>query len=714
MRGDAAARRLEIGLVIGLLASAVAYRVWESHCRESPRSGVLRVLPGPPPAELSAGGTGTCMRSTTGSVYCWGRENPPAERLQIIEASTDRGPQRLVLGEDLGCLLRDEQNSTCWGLGWVEAPTSERMLAELAALAPRLIRVSVDYNTFGCGLDRERRLWCWGRPSEWGRESVRVVGPVTSDLGPTLVDPGPFADVAVNARMVCVLDPSKRVRCWSRRQPFAAFEPVEGGTDVEEVAAVGAALCVRKTSGEIRCGGRPFTDELYPHSLRSFASLPLASSFVLQRELCILDGIGSVHCDDGEDRVELGAGPFVQLVSGPSGVCLRDSRGTMRCTGPSISTTPAVGMEDLHGASAVALGSLCDAQAQCMLTSDGAVSCRLRRARSFDYERISVHECDLASGQTIVRSVPRPHEMHAAPFPGRSEWVVRGPDQSCASDLLHQVVCWDDGPGARPHRAPELDGMTRLAFGADHGCGIRAGRVRCFGADHMYQLRIEDRTAPVTELALGANHSCVLDALTRRVACAGDDIDGQSSGSGRPAPPQRAAEIPGVDQAIQITAGVHHTCALISGGSVLCWGRNVEGQASPRASRSPIAPTLVELPGPASAVSAGGTSTCAIVRGSVYCWGTLSGEAGRPPSVERVSGAKGVVSLATGSNHACAATRTDTYCWGDSSAGQLGPNPPYFEGECSAQNLGCFNPTPLPSPMEAHRVFGPRPRRSQR
>ncbi|HEV2060791.1 MAG TPA: hypothetical protein VGR11_15675, partial [Solirubrobacteraceae bacterium] len=80
--------------------------------------------------------------------------------------------------------------------------------------------------------------------------------------------------------------------------------------------------------------------------------------------------------------------------------------------------------------------------------------------------------------------------------------------------------------------------------------------------------------------------------------------------------------------ATAISAGAFHNCALLEGGSVRCWGfggegrlgyRNVEtiGDNEPPGSVGPV-----ELGGSATAISAGGGHSCAVlVGGSVRCWG---------------------------------------------------------------------------------------------
>lgn len=91
-----------------------------------------------------------------------------------------------------------------------------------------------------------------------------------------------------------------------------------------------------------------------------------------------------------------------------------------------------------------------------------------------------------------------------------------------------------------------------------------------------------------------------------------------------------------IANALSISCGRAHACALLEGGKVACWGANERGQlgaglgllggdASARA-------TLVDGLPPVVRVSAGETHTCAIDReGAAWCWGSNNfGEIGRP------------------------------------------------------------------------------------
>jgi alpha-tubulin suppressor-like RCC1 family protein len=146
------------------------------------------------------------------------------------------------------------------------------------------------------------------------------------------------------------------------------------------------------------------------------------------------------------------------------------------------------------------------------------------------------------------------------------------------------------------------------------------------------------------------------------------------------------APVSGLDDAVRVSAGNNFTCALRESGAVACWGVNTTGQLGigtidPNHSLVPVAVTGLD---DAVAVSAVGEHACAVREGgTVVCWGrnfegnlgttydyTVLEYSATPVDVHGVTGA---VDVAAQLDHSCALTGAGgVYCWGRGELGQLG------------------------------------------
>jgi alpha-tubulin suppressor-like RCC1 family protein len=136
-------------------------------------------------------------------------------------------------------------------------------------------------------------------------------------------------------------------------------------------------------------------------------------------------------------------------------------------------------------------------------------------------------------------------------------------------------------------------------------------------------------------LALGAAHSCVL-SLDGAVYCWGSDYEGELGPSTQlvqcPDSNDVACSLvplPVLTGAAAITAGWQHACALMTDGTIQCWGANDQGQLG-RGFASAFSSAPRPVLGPANQpihaqeIAAGGRHTCALSGGDVYCWGGVA------------------------------------------------------------------------------------------
>jgi hypothetical protein len=144
--------------------------------------------------------------------------------------------------------------------------------------------------------------------------------------------------------------------------------------------------------------------------------------------------------------------------------------------------------------------------------------------------------------------------------------------------------------------------------------------------------------------------------------------------------------------ATAVSVGTGVACALLSDGSVRCWGSNDQGQLGDGTNVAfSSKPVRVLGISNATALATGGTITaggkgaassaygCALLADrSVKCWGrfpgrAFDGSAADSPLPTTITGLSDVTGLAAGNWHACALLASGSVqCWGDNSEGELG------------------------------------------
>ena len=234
----------------------------------------------------------------------------------------------------------------------------------------------------------------------------------------------------------------------------------------------------------------------------------------------------------------------------------------------------------------------------------------------------------------------------------------------------------------------------KLDAGSSDTCiRTRSGIAECWGYNDSAQLgdgTTNLRTKPLKVKKLGSNikavaagygHTCAITA-SGGVKCWGMNDSGEL-GNGTLKDQRRPVSVVGLSKGVvQVTASSGgHTCALLKDGTVKCWGSNWAGQLGDGSHIDKLTPVKVTgLPGAVRAIDAASSMTCALITdGTMYCWGdNRYGQLGDGTTDVRwtpvqVTNLTGVAGIAAGGSHTCALTTTgEVRCWGENWAGQLG------------------------------------------
>ncbi len=250
-------------------------------------------------------------------------------------------------------------------------------------------------------------------------------------------------------------------------------------------------------------------------------------------------------------------------------------------------------------------------------------------------------------------------------------------------------------------------GATSIAAGGTHSCAVMtAGQVRCWGSGSNGQLgdgassssptpvQALDGTDPALAVSAGESHTCAV-MTSGKVMCWGYNSLWGQVGSGdmsdKPTPVAVQLNSGGdLSNAVAVSAGLFHTCAVTSSGQAFCWGGGMYGElgaagvggssnrtALPvRASQGSNTPMS-----DAAGISAGAYFTCVLrSSGAVACFGdNTRGQVGNGDSgssanqgPEAVANVSSALAVTTGLDSACAVTASTVWCWGNAATGRLG------------------------------------------
>jgi alpha-tubulin suppressor-like RCC1 family protein len=250
-----------------------------------------------------------------------------------------------------------------------------------------------------------------------------------------------------------------------------------------------------------------------------------------------------------------------------------------------------------------------------------------------------------------------------------AETLTVGANSNCIVSYTHAGWCWGANQAGQLGTNTLVDTETALTVKTTSGTPMNT----------------------IAQVATGASHSCAL-TTTKGIVCWGSNSVGQL-GDGTTTARSGAVITKNADGTAlsgqrAVTVGATHSCALSSTGTVSCWGHNANGQLGdgtatrskhPVSVRTSAGVTLKSV----KSISAGSNHTCAVLtNGTVWCWGNqASGATGSSANAQRgalqvrtaAGFLTGITQVSSGKQYSCALAGTAaSWCWGRNSNGQLG------------------------------------------
>lgn len=585
---------------------------------------------------ITAGMWHTCAVTNTGGVKCWGFNSygqlgdgtttNSSTPLDVVSLSS--GVIAVAAGSEHTCALTSLGSVKCWGSNWAGqlgdgtynnslVPVSVQGLSSGALV----LAVGYAHSCASTGIG----VKCWGL-NEQGQIGDGTVGVYLYRPSPVNVVSlsDEILSISVGKDFSCALNTQGGVKCWGRNSEgqlgdgtrIDSTTPVPTSyltSGVSNISSKWQSTCAVLTGGSLKCWGMNDSGQagdstasrlLKPVSNINFTGIAIDLS-AGEDHSCLRANDGNVYCWGQNDWGELGDNSRVNR------------------TRPTI-------ISGLNGIIAIDNGE----SHSCALNSQGGVVCWGHGWAGALGDGLSGHSFIPVNVNGLTSGVIQ---------------ISSGAHHNCAVLNTGGIKCWgwniegqlgngttDWAWNATPTDVSGLNsGVTTVTSGRNHTCAILTnGDVKCWGSNWAGQLgdgTTDSSLVPVdvigltdtVAISLGIDHTCALTAAGG-VKCWGANFDGEL-GDGTYISRTSPVDVSGLSSGVsKIANGGYHSCALLSGGGVRCWGLNISGQVGNNTVQSSEVPVdVIGLASGGQSIDAGYYHTCVLLtNGTIKCWGS--------------------------------------------------------------------------------------------
>ena len=555
----------------------------------------------------------TCALLENGGVKCWGIN----DRGQLGYGNTssigdDEVPAdvgnillgepalQIALGERHTCALLKSGKVRCWGsasfnqLGYLDYNSigdNEHILSVAPVeLAHTPIQITTGSN-HTCALFSNKKIKCWGDSNGgklgYGRSYAN-----------TSINNIPFVDVGGDVLSVraienrtCAILTDKNMKCWGTNnssvlgldhvyelganRSITTQGPVDIGSPVSDISTGPNTTCVM-IEGKIKCWG--WNRELM---LGSNTPMLVGSSGKIY-EIPFLNSSFEIsqvsHNSDNE-------------------MCGVTLTGQLKCWGRSRTIENAI---DINFSSEKEILQVEVGLAHnCALQQGGKVKCW----GGNNYGQLGVGNTNALSNPNNAESISFKEDIKA---------IGVGLEHSCAISIAGRVYCWGRnnlGQLGYGHTRTIGDDETlgnidavslgelalQISVGESHSCALlESGSLRCWGKNSGGQLGYYNSNTigdnehpssvssisfgiPIKQVSAGSDYTCAV-LENGELKCWGDGAQGRLGNGNENLVfinnPQNFSSVPVPEKVSKVETSKLHTCALLEGGQVRCWGLN--------------------------------------------------------------------------------------------------------------------------------------------